>query len=988
MKFFNVPANYNFLESVYCFIQQEFKDKYNIGDLTIFLPSRRSVNELKRIFIAHREVVFLPTIKAIGDIDYDDIILNSVNDRNINNIIELSKPISNIKYKLMLIKKFIDKKYNIQQAITMSDEFDNLLQELEQNNCDINKLDDLIEEDYRYSEHWQKILEFLKNFNLEWKEDLQKQKIISVNSHKNHIIKYYIDNYKSLTELTKPVLIVGNLFTTDNTVELVKNLMKFDNSYLIFKGFEVRNIKQQEQEYYENEININFLFNSLVNRIKLNTNDIKDLRYEKYRTIGDRETEIIVKSTTPNELCYKWREDIDKYNNIDFSHINYVEFRDIYEEIEYIKYYILNHIKHNGAKNIAIITTEQYSNEFEIALKNYIHFDNFKINNSFGYNFIKTQFAQTLFNIINVVDDEYEKNNFEIEDCVKMLYFINDSLLNFNSKNKQNKEILNKILMDKNSYIETTVDMLINGNTTQNTTKIEEIKQAQSVMDEIKQQFGYFLKDGNKKLCDMIEEHLKLVELYLDKQNLTEKQQKEILEITDYLREIQKESFDFTVKNNFEYKNILEYFLSQKSYSETFSSYPAINIIGKEEARLINYDLVVIFNCNEGNFPKHIKPDPWLNNVFRKNFGLYTKSVEIGKDYYDFIQFITQKEILITRSLKDIKTSAITFESRFLQRFKTYLKTIFKTQEETKLIYGKNLLDDAYKNSIIEEQQIKRPVVNIDTTDLFNRIKISATSFETLQKNPYDFYCNKYLKLKDTSFITDESIDTVKGSLIHKIFELYSSNQNRYSNTNELKNLIQTVMNKYFLNSMVNCILYGKEIESLMASFVKIDKNRKNENNYKESMFENNREFRYNNVVLTARVDRIDFFKDFNGKEHIKIVDYKSTSSFYKSQIQKGEKLQLPFEAFIFKNSGFDIDSVEYWKKNKNELKIENISTQEPIGRKSNIEKNIDYILQQIKSIIDITLKDLLENRIFIATNHNEYSHYQHISRVDEWLYG
>ena len=177
---------------------------------------------------------------------------------------------------------------------------------------------------------------------------------------------------------------------------------------------------------------------------------------------------------------------------------------------------------------------------------------------------------------------------------------------------------------------------------------------------------------------------------------------------------------------------------------------------------------------------------------------------------------ITQKKVLITRSLKDLNKSSISFESRFLQRFKTLLKTIFADSDESKLKCNAKFSNDAYVNFPLEKQTLTRPTVKVNFVELFKKTKLSATNFETLQKNPYDFYCYKYLKLKDISFISLDGIDTIKGSLTHKIFELYSCNPEKYSNMDELKNLIQRIMNKYVLSDKkINCILYENEINSI-----------------------------------------------------------------------------------------------------------------------------------------------------------------------------
>ena len=52
MKYLNIPANENFLETLYKYILEEFNyNPIELSDLVVLLPSRRSCNELKKIFL-------------------------------------------------------------------------------------------------------------------------------------------------------------------------------------------------------------------------------------------------------------------------------------------------------------------------------------------------------------------------------------------------------------------------------------------------------------------------------------------------------------------------------------------------------------------------------------------------------------------------------------------------------------------------------------------------------------------------------------------------------------------------------------------------------------------------------------------------------------------------------------------------------------------------------------------------------------------------
>ena len=150
MHVLNIESNYSFLDSLYQFLIEKFNNYINISEVTVFLPSRRSVNELKHIFLKNskQQAKILPTIKSIGDIDYDDILLNCSNLNLISNYTDIFKPISNTKYKILLLREMLNSKKNISidQAINLSKEFEIFLRNMEENKINLVDLSKVIDD--------------------------------------------------------------------------------------------------------------------------------------------------------------------------------------------------------------------------------------------------------------------------------------------------------------------------------------------------------------------------------------------------------------------------------------------------------------------------------------------------------------------------------------------------------------------------------------------------------------------------------------------------------------------------------------------------------------------------------------------------------------------------------------------------------------------------------------------------------------------------
>lgn len=938
MKYLNIPSNYNFFDSLYYFLMNEFDNNISIADITIFLPSRRSVNELKRVFLQHKKTVFLPNIKAIGDIDYDDLILNDLNIDVLKELNSLTKPVSNIKYKLLLIEELL-KNYNSNQAISMADELNNFLSDVEKNNCNLDDLDDLVSDDY--SEHWQKILDFLKVFLKKWQKFLNENNITSANKYKVQTIEYYNRNYKQVNELNHPIIIAGNMLTIAGTTELISSLSKFNNSYLIFKGFEKFN---KDETKYINEFCPYYFYYNFVNKVNLDTNLIKDIIFSECKIITDEEKNIMFNSMLPNELVQTW----DRNNTVQLNNVELIECDNIFDEINSICFYILDFISKNGMRNIAIIANSEYSDDLSIYLKKY----NLPVNNTFGTRFIHTKLAKLILLILNNVLDDFKIDEF--------LALLKNEYTIFSEQQELIDGVgyiskafpINTISLD--GFIHQAKQCMEHRAECKGKTA-DDCKLIYDFLIKIKQIFSPLIDKKEQTLYEFINNTLKILNEIIIKDKLNNTGDDKII---DFINDFMDESKDFRTIDLDTYKSLLSYFLSQQSYSEEFSFYPAVNIIKNDEARLINYDLVVLFNCNDGNFPVNVANDFLMNNSMRKQFGLFSKNCEVGKMALDFIQLLNNKQVLITRSIK--LDDSITFKSRFLQRLETYLRYT-GTEIKKNDIIPQYVYEDKY---VEKANCAKRP---LPTYDISKIKSISATNFEVLLSNPYDFYAKFALKLYENNFLLAFNPSSYFGTVIHAIFEDYVK---EYDNVD--KNIIKLVedkINEYFCNNEIAKELHHDDIVELSQSFYVLDSERR-ESGLKITA---EKEYRcnYNGMELTARIDRLEE----NGND-VNLIDYKTSTSYKKRDITDGKKAQLPFTAFILQQNGKNINLIEYWRRDKKNLKPESVDG-----------KQLQEILEKFKKYFDMAIQYFTENKTFKATNYNQYSNYSHLSRVDEWLY-
>ena len=397
-----------------------------------------------------------------------------------------------------------------------------------------------------------------------------------------------------------------------------------------------------------------------------------------------------------------------------------------------------------------------------------------------------------------------------------------------------------------------------------------------------------------------------------------------------------------------------------------------INIISPQESKLINYDLIIISNLNDGKFPPFISTDPWMSKSMRKTFGLPEKDELIGNFAYDFVQYLHNKKVILTRSLKE--DGVPTTKSKYLMRLETFLlcQGGLKIKEE-------NIWKEVFNkiNRIDKLKAISRPK---PTPPITKRPKeLYATSIEKLKNNPYDIYAEKILKLKKKEEFYENKVFAFFGSAVHEAIELYINNYQSDTREKLYSKLIEygkKTFDKYFTDESSKELFFIRFL-NIARWFINENENIR-KNGYK--VYAERKEkvyFKDLDFTLSAKIDRIEE----NNFGTINIADYKTGNVPSNSEVLSGKKPQLTIEAIILNNK--KIDKLVYWSiKGKGEESLKEI--------KADIQDLVKKGENGVKKLI--AYFKVFENS-YIATGYdlNDQNHYpsdyKHLSRVDEWGY-
>ena len=175
---FNIPLGLSFVDCLAKNVLKHApKSTFSLNDTTILLPNRRSVRALKEAFLRLSDgtPMVLPSIKAIGDVEGEDIALMEGSDFNALDIPEAINP----KHRQLILTRLISKagprlgfqNLSMPQALGLAKDLAYLIDEVETQEAKWEDLIDIVEKDLAH--HWQQTRKFLEIVTEAWPKVLE-----------------------------------------------------------------------------------------------------------------------------------------------------------------------------------------------------------------------------------------------------------------------------------------------------------------------------------------------------------------------------------------------------------------------------------------------------------------------------------------------------------------------------------------------------------------------------------------------------------------------------------------------------------------------------------------------------------------------------------------------------------------------------------------------------------------------------------------------
>jgi ATP-dependent helicase/nuclease subunit B len=332
-------------------------------------------------------------------------------------------------------------------------------------------------------------------------------------------------------------------------------------------------------------------------------------------------------------------------------------------------------------------------------------------------------------------------------------------------------------------------------------------------------------------------------------------------------------------------------------------THPRVAILGPLEARLLQFDKVVLAGLDEGIWPQPAAPDPFLSRPMRHHLGLPSPETRIGLSAHDFAQFASAPHVVLTRSARRKDAPAV--PSRWLWRLKTLASgALGKTDAGLVLTQGsqwQSLLRAHAPNRVFEPT---KAIPNPKPPVRARPRSFHATQIETWIRDPYRTYVEKILHLRALDPLGGPISASVRGSALHKGLEVIANWHDHppLDATTALHQGFEAALCEAGYDETSLAIELARlEPTIAFAAALEIERLGAGWRPMVEKTGSLTLDTAEGDLTVTARADRIDV-----GPEGTEILDYKSGKPPSATEVYAMFGTQLPVIALIAAKGGFD----------------------------------------------------------------------------------
>ncbi len=927
---FNIPLQVNFLAT---FSEWFIKKFSNINCTVIFTHQACVYDFTKNIF---HKTKCLPTVKAIDQISISDLSnLININEKSAETISSLTqyKVLSKLASLLRLVEIIKEEQIFKQTNVTyfkIALDFLDIFYSLENEQINLEQLNQL--DDSNLAEHRLITLEFIKNFYCKIKNRNLKDNILFAESFANHLRKTFselIDNHS----LKQPLIIVGSSGSINSTLQLIGSIAKQKQGYVVLHGLSQQNFLQLPPENHPQ-----YFLQRIVNQHNIQPNEIININSKTDQNFAEI---VLHKLFLPAKQTITWQKDEQLSNFLAMKaqkNLKIIKCSNYFGEADFITQTIID----NPYKKIGVVI---YDNNFLPFLTLNLQQKNIVFDNKITQPIHQHKLFSLFFLLYQVKNENLNPYTlsalirhqlFDIKPDNDLLYWFELFVLR--------QPIIAKNLVDliafltdnicEKSYYHKEFYEKSTKNDKKFTTEIQK-----QIIDFLKQLINYLPKENS------LASYIKSIEKIANKQ------------LSDILNSdlVIKQFIEELILLNYQIQNLdeLKCIVGSLSYFSDKSNNSNIVILSNLEARLLNFDLLIVANANESFLPQ-TQDGGLIGNKIKTDLNINLNQKRFGQSAFDFCSYFQQTQIFFTYSNTNTN-GKINKISPFLLKFQVLVQKIVGD-------LSTNLLDLIFIQHTITSPSLPYLPINKPEVKVCNSRKPQQFSISNLYKliaNPYCFYVKEILKLSALSNFNShqESFATIK--ITEDII-------NHYFEKNDFcENYIDEKLQFYFLEAG-NVFLHKIWLTNVLENFQqKIIAEKQNYTIKTQEKISFNQQYLGQDLYFADKINLILSYPTEN-----KLIQY----AINQKDAEQKDFILNYYQFFYAKNNQNQskATNVIAWNLKKNDC-----------DKKINTKKLKNY--QEMQHHLDLLMLNFLQENYLFTYIKSKFDYYTKFTRQQEW---
>ncbi len=344
-------------------------------------------------------------------------------------------------------------------------------------------------------------------------------------------------------------------------------------------------------------------------------------------------------------------------------------------------------------------------------------------------------------------------------------------------------------------------------------------------------------------------------------------------------------------------------------------AHPQVEILGLLEARLLDFDLVVLGALDETIWPQASDPGPWMSRPMRREFGLPSPELRIGRVAADFLLTAAgSRRAVLSRAARRGGSPAV--PARWLTRLDVFLQgqSGLRLPPEPCAEWAR-LLDQP-----AEIRPRARPAPRPPLAARPHHLTISDVGL--LIADPYAFYARRVLDLAPLDPLEQEPGAPDYGNMVHAaihrfLLALPQAWPGEAAAAPLWEAAAQWALERAALRPAV-AALWAPRLHRIGRFIRGLEAEQRGLllQSWAEVKAEATLRRPGGVVTLEARADRLDRLSDGT----LRILDYKTGTVPSKGDVEAGTHPQLPLEAWLAERGAFrgvpagTVSKLEYWR--------------------------------------------------------------------------